>query len=280
MIGIIDNIGYYGPKPNFQRDAMTYDQMVAITNNQLDLGHIVYCTTEEYKGHYKFLGHTNSFSTSWEKVITTNSMPLHYNSNGTGIQSVQVTAEGTYAFAVGKQSEASGDYSVAEGYKNKAQGDYSVATGNTTIADGESSHSEGNATHASGKGSHAEGINTVATNDGEHAEGKFNKSNEGTISSVGIGTASNKRKNAEETLLNGVKFILGIGGYDGTNPGSAVDLASFVNNLDNTVSNQVFAIGYDPDNGDLYVIVDGSNSQFESAEIDQYNGDVVVNFNF
>ena len=71
---------------------------------------------------------------------------------------------------------------------------------------------------ASGEYSHAEGNNTKAINFGEHSEGKYNLSiNDKTIHTIGIGTSSNDRKNAEEIHINGDKYVYGIGGYDGTN---------------------------------------------------------------
>ena len=71
---------------------------------------------------------------------------------------------------------------------------------------------------ASGDYSHAEGNNTKAINFGEHSEGKYNLSiNDKTIHTIGIGTSSNDRKNAEEIHINGDKYVYGIGGYDGTN---------------------------------------------------------------
>ena len=71
---------------------------------------------------------------------------------------------------------------------------------------------------ASGEYSHAEGNNTKAINFGEHSEGKYNLPiNDKTIHTIGIGTSSNDRKNAEEIHINGDKYVYGIGGYDGTN---------------------------------------------------------------
>lgn len=75
--------------------------------------------------------------------------------------------------------------------------------------------------------SHTEGVETVAYNYGEHAEGKWNKSTPGvTMFSIGCGTSAANRKNAVEVDKNGKVFILGVGGYDGTNPDEADDLAT------------------------------------------------------
>ena len=71
---------------------------------------------------------------------------------------------------------------------------------------------------AGGKNSLALGVWCKTTNEGEHASGKYNQSNNNTIHSVGIGTSTDDRKNAEEIHYNsGDKYVIGIGGYDGTN---------------------------------------------------------------
>lgn len=77
------------------------------------------------------------------------------------------------------------------------------------------------------KYSHAEGLETMTLNEGEHAEGKWNKSTPGvTMFSIGCGTGAANRKNAVEVDKDGKVFILGVGGYDGTNPDEADDLAT------------------------------------------------------
>lgn len=76
--------------------------------------------------------------------------------------------------------------------------------------------------------SHTEGICTIATNEGEHAAGTLNIShtgynvNEQTIHSIGVGyfdytSQREVRRNAQEVMRNGDMYIIGIGGYDGTN---------------------------------------------------------------
>lgn len=83
-----------------------------------------------------------------------------------------------------------------------------------------------------GEYSHAEGVSTETKNRGEHAEGQYNVSNTGntaadkTTHSVGIGSDGD-RKNAFEILQNGLVFIYGVNGYDGTN----IDTSSTGNSL-------------------------------------------------
>jgi hypothetical protein len=145
-----------------------------------------------------------------------------------------------YSYTEGESSHAecyftraAGKYSHAEGYSSETggtatsntltagtfntSGAYAHAEGNATIARGIGSHSEGKKTFAYGDYSHAEGSCTITENNSEHAEGKYNKSNSGTISSIGIGESENSRKNAVEVMQNGDTFIHGVGGYDGTN---------------------------------------------------------------
>ena len=145
-------------------------------------------------------------------------------------------AEGCNAIAYAEYSHAEGLYSTARGIASHAEGnsfaegEKSHAEGNGTIAYGEASHSEGLHTIANGEASHTEGNETVAINMYEHAEGMFNKSNENTISSIGIGT-SNNRKNAFEVMNNGDIYIYGIGNYDGANPSDALSLQEIIDNL-------------------------------------------------
>lgn len=128
---------------------------------------------------------------------------------------------------------ASGVRSHAEGIKNKAMGSNAHAEGSGNIAQGNSSHAEGLNTTANAHISHTEGWYTVTSNQYEHAQGLWNVSNTGdtdaykTIHSIGIGE-NNNRKNAQEVMVNGDHYIIGVGGYDGTNPSEAQTLQQVV----------------------------------------------------
>ena len=143
----------------------------------------------------------------------------------------ETIAYGLASHAEGENVTASGEASHAEGYNTTASGKYSHAEGNKTIASGTDAHAEGKETQALAANSHAEGYNTVATNSFEHAEGKCNKSNTNTIHSVGIGTSNTNRKNAFEIMDDGRMFIIGIGGYDGTNPNTSKTIQEIINEL-------------------------------------------------
>jgi hypothetical protein len=124
---------------------------------------------------------------------------------------------------------ASGNYSHAEGAGTTAYGVCSHAEGSGSIGTGYISHAEGDSTKAEGYASHAEGLDTQTTNISEHAEGKYNKSNTNTISSIGIGTSDSDRKNAFEVMQDGKAYLIGAGGYTGTNPQGASTIQDLLN---------------------------------------------------
>lgn len=186
--------------------------------------------------------------------------------SGEGGVSILGTSVGNYAVSAGDSCIARGQSAYAEGYNTETGGEatsntkamgtsmddgsYAHAEGNATIAEGRSSHAEGTKTLAVSVSSHAEGDNTFAygaishaegyytqtRNTSEHAEGKYNKSTSGTtLHSVGIGTSNSARKNAHEITTDGKHYILGVGGYDGTNvtASGVQDLATVINSGSN-----------------------------------------------
>lgn len=135
------------------------------------------------------------------------------------------SATGTGAIAVNGSNAASGEYSLAEGSHTRSTGRASHAEGNTTLASGDYSHAEGAGSGAIGVASHAEGNGTSAQNFAEHAEGSHNVTHVdsedfgsagNTIHSIGIGTGLQTAKNAVEVMQNGDVYILGVGGYNGS----------------------------------------------------------------
>ena len=148
---------------------------------------------------------------------STSTIPLGEYTAGTNIaiEDGAISALG-YTWIANIKSFAEGDGTDAEGYASHAEGYY-------TQASGEASHAEGFNTYAIGDNSHAEGDSTYTSNIAEHAEGRYNSSNTGnkdekqTISSIGIGTSNNDRKNAFEVMKNGDIYVYGLGNYDGTN---------------------------------------------------------------
>lgn len=134
----------------------------------------------------------------------------------------------------------------------------SSSFGKNNTLNGINSIAQGFSNTVAADNSHAEGIGTITSNDAEHAEGKYNKSNQGTMYSIGIGTADNDRKNAVEVLDNGDTYIYGIGGYDGSNLLSATRLQDCLGSEDQTAlhyGNNIFTeVGSDPDKGDIYFL--------------------------
>lgn len=146
-------------------------------------------------------------------------------------------ATGESAFAAGWCSVASASESHAEGSFTTASGSDSHAEGNHTVASGPASHAEGDATKATGYFSHSEGNNTEAKAPFSHVEGTCNKPTSLSIHSVGIGDIEESvQKSAEEIYhptyfdedmtgsyrpktdtKDGYKYLIGIGGFDGTN---------------------------------------------------------------
>jgi len=123
---------------------------------------------------------------------------------------------------------------------SEATGEYSYAQGCSTTASGQCTHAEGYNTNAKGVYSHTEGYGTITNNRNEHAEGGFNLSTEGvTQYSIGIGTSDTARKNAIEVTSEGKEYVLGVGSYDGTNVTSATDVATVINNIQSSVTDEV-----------------------------------------
>lgn len=168
----------------------------------------------------------------------------HAEGNGT-------QASGNAAHSEGKQTLASGNFSHAEGFNTEATSQCAHTEGTGTRATNIASHAEGSGTTASGSASHAEGINTLADgrashsagfgtitgNEGEFACGRYNRSTKSTDSalatrfSIGSGTGTDSRRNSVEVKANGDVYIIGIGGYDGSNFESSQTLQEVLANL-------------------------------------------------
>lgn len=163
------------------------------------------------------------------------------------VEGSNTTASGASSHAEGSNTIASSPASHAEGSNTTSSGQMSHAEGDSTVSLGLASHAEGRRTQSNSSGSHAEGLDsstgtaahyshaeggsTQTTNWYEHAEGTYNLSTTNTtLHSVGIGTSS-ARKNAHEITTDGKHYILGVGGYDGTNvtASGVQDLATVIN---------------------------------------------------
>lgn len=136
-----------------------------------------------------------------------------------------------------------GEYSHAEG-SSVSYGKGSHSEGFLSSANGEYSHAEGFESKSNGKYSHAEGRGTLTTNYYEHAQGRYNKSNEQTLHSIGIGIDSIRRRNAQEVMLDGEFYVYGIGNYDGTNPTESQTLQTVINNNLDIVNTRTYTLDF------------------------------------
>ena len=221
-----------------------------------------------------------SFTKATQDYSHTEGLSTEANGAASHAEGSSTIASGLHSHAEGLSTEANGVASHAEGNSPKAIGDYSHAEGSSTIASGLHSHAEGSNNTASGESSHAEGARTTASAnhshaggfasevssprgfvhgrnveaksnvEGQFAVGKYNKSNTGQIASVGIGTSDNNRKNAFEIMQNGDIYVVGLGGYDGTNAGVAgvqtlqqlLGRGIILNQTDTVVSEDVYTV--------------------------------------
>ena len=219
-----------------KQNTLTAGQNIDIADNTISSKGYVF---DETKG---------AFSTKFLKDeydgggIGTNTASGNYGSFAEGYGN---TASGEYgSHAEGFLNTASGDSTHVEGQENTATHSSAHAEGRKTNATNNGAHSEGTysdasgvASHAegygsknyhniaSGDGSHAEGVCTRSQNKSEHAEGSSNVSHKAsdtygdagnTQHSIGIGTHYNSTKNAVEVMQNGDYYLLGVGGYQGT----------------------------------------------------------------
>ena len=164
---------------------------------------------------------------------------------------------GKYSFANGSDNKAINVYTEVSGKGNVAKGkfakvwgknniggyntttfgtgnvnltDNSLVNGTNNINEGNNSVIHGNKNKNYGKRAFVVGNENITNNENEAAFGKYNNSENDTQFSIGIGT-SDIRKNAFEVKQNGDIYIIGIGGYDGTNSDSAQTLQEILANL-------------------------------------------------
>ena len=118
-----------------------------------------------------------------------------------------------------------------------AHGDYSFAA--RGIAAGSSAWVVNKGGFAKGNNSFVGGNRNSAYNDSEVAFGHYNKSSQSSdaaaasIATIGIGTDKDNRKNAVEIMQNGDAYMIGVGGYDGTNPDSAARVQDIITDCEN-----------------------------------------------
>ena len=159
----------------------------------------------------------------WMYTVSVNNIASGIASHAEGMKT---SASGNGSHTEGQNTTTFKDFAHAEGYGTNASGLRSHAEGNSTTASGDDTHAEGISSVAEGTGSHAEGVGTYTQNLGEHAEGNNNLSHKAngtwgnagnTLHSIGMAAGyTQTQKNAFEVMQNGDMYVLGVGGYQGT----------------------------------------------------------------
>ena len=143
------------------------------------------------------------------------------------LDAISTSADGSYSIALGAQSHADGAYSFAAGQWASASRSNSIALGDNASSSANYALAVGQFSSASGVGSVAIGQYSEAKNTDEIGLGKYNSSiNTGTTAektqfTVGNGTAYNSRSNLIEAKQNNDIYVIGVGGFDGTNAGTS-----------------------------------------------------------
>ena len=226
-----------------------------ITYSNLNSRLSSYATTEYVESRLEEVG-APDLSDYATKSYVMNAIPEQLWMRGSGSYSLITqsynTAYGRYSLAEGDQTVAY-ELAHAEGWCTKAIGGGSHSEGGNTVAYGAGSHAEGFHSCSYGEGSHVEGLDTytyglyshaegwgtITYKNYEHAQGMFNKSNNNTLSSIGIGEGFDEqsRRNAFEVMQNGDIYMYGIGNYDGTNIDTAYTIKDTIDTLNDRIDN-------------------------------------------
>lgn len=166
-------------------------------------------TTLQYGDTYKILKRTCKNNTwgQWEEYIITTDLDKKPG---------KIVAAGEIFNHESNSVGENGVNNHAEGQGTTCSGSCNHAEGMNTMAANIAAHSEGMNTTAGGQASHAEGMFTSTAVEAGHVEGKYNKVND-SVHVVGGGTSDTNRKNLHEIKKDGSQYMIGIGGFDGTN---------------------------------------------------------------
>ncbi|WP_300794309.1 hypothetical protein [uncultured Bacteroides sp.] len=126
----------------------------------------------------------------------------------------------------------------AEGQGTKCNGSCNHSEGRNTQTFGVGSHSEGDGTVAGGNASHSEGMGTATAVVAGHVEGKYNAATD-SIHIVGGGTSEEDRKNLHEIKSDGSQYMIGVGGYDGTNRDDSKSVQESLAELEGNIINKL-----------------------------------------
>ncbi len=200
------------------------------------------------------------------------------------------TANAENAFAHGSGCKATKLCSHAEGSSTTAAANNAHAEGSGCGARGIASHAEGSSCEAYGDGSHAEGLSTLANEYHSHAEGYSTKAaglyshaqgihnnsddadTQGAFSH-GCGTVTQK-KNAF-TIIGSQVYMLGVGGYDGTNH-RAQGVMSVQQVLAAMLNPEAMTLGMDDDDAPIPTYKDKDVHEWTAKDLADYNRDLLA----
>lgn len=159
----------------------------------------------------------------------------------------------------------------AEGQGTKCNGSCNHSEGRNTQTFGVGSHSEGDGTVAGGNASHSEGMGTVTAVVAGHVEGKYNAATD-SIHIVGGGTSEENRKNLHEIKSDGSQYMIGVGGYDGTNRDDSKSVQESLTELVEKITNKISFDDLDLDEKRINeLLFSMSNTRFIVTYNDIYN---------
>ena len=220
-----------------------FDTTKTITTGLVQVTGVAYGNQSHVEGGSNVATGYHSHAECYNNRATGNSSHAEGSSNiasggNSHAEGIMTTASGVASHTEGYQTLASAPYSHAEGYICEIYSDaafghvegegcmvsarHGHAEGRSSMAYGDCAHAEGRFANSHGEATHSEGWYTEAQNRGEHSEGMYNLSHTGstvaekTIHSVGIGSGSEARSNAQEVMQNGDIYMKGVGGYQGT----------------------------------------------------------------
>ena len=137
--------------------------------------------------------------------------PFSFNSNETGIQSLNNTASGDTATALGKETIASGQYATTMGQQTTASANAATAMGVATISSGDGSTSIGGYTTAGGIYSFASGDSSKALGNYSSSFGIHTNANGWGTTAIGIYNRINENNINYDFSLNNTAFVIGNG---------------------------------------------------------------------
>ena len=201
------------------------------------------------------------------------------SATGGGGTSLWTSGSGTGSVMSPGASQANGNYGVSAGDGTKANGLASVALGANTTASGTYSTAIGSGSSATNSYSVAIGHGVQVANQDETALGTFNLyTNSGTNAqktqfTIGNGTGVYAKSNLLEAKQNNDIYVVGVGGYDGTNAG-----ASGVETLQDAINNAGGGGSYLPLSGGI-LQEDPNDGDTTNLEIDNPSGSGLATIN-